>query len=64
MMNHVVHRYRVQYLELRRTKMSGVAGVQNIQFWENTEMVIFTALSNNCHQPNTLNKTNKPASTL
>ena len=53
-----------QYLELRRTKMSGVAGVQNIQFWDNTEMVIFTALSNNCHQPNTLNKTNKPASTL
>ena len=47
MMNHVVHRYRVQYLELRRTKMSGVAGVQNIQFWDNTEMVIFTALSNN-----------------
>ena len=22
-MNHVVHRYRVQYLELRRTKMMG-----------------------------------------
>ena len=34
MMNHVVHRYRVQYLELRRTKMMG--GVQNILFWDIT----------------------------
>ena len=39
--DHVVHKYRVQYLEFRRTKMmeGGGGGVQNILFWDITHLI-------------------------